>query len=263
MGIPISPISQSHSPGGNRASQAESDYGARHPANSPQEAHYGRSHCSRHMPAKFIVAVVALAVCLAEGRGNEAIRVHHRMPQTPQLCCGVDCLYVCLRTTGNQRLDLLTLEKGISVGARGVSIETLIDFCKKSGVSARCLRLRVAELKYVSNPLILHVSDNHFIAFLGMENGRLLLFDNGIGLFECSTDWFNDHYEWRATALVIGTPCAYLGLKENAAGVLFMGSGVIISLAALAELRGRSRKEAANVQSCGQQEGGVACTSNE
>ncbi len=61
-------------------------------------------------------------------------------------------------------------------------------------------------LAWCSDPMILHVDDTHFISFLGWDHGRLVLFDNQAGLFDCTPQWFAAHYRWDGAALVIGTP---------------------------------------------------------
>jgi ABC-type bacteriocin/lantibiotic exporter with double-glycine peptidase domain len=128
------------------------------------------------------------------------------MPRTPIQSCGVDCLYVCARVSGGEAVTLKALERDLHLGPQGVSAEGLTQACRSNRVACMAVRLVPERLNWCSNPMVLHVNDTHFISFLGWDQGRLLLFDNQIGLFDCTPGWFTAHYRWDGAAIVVGMP---------------------------------------------------------
>jgi hypothetical protein len=70
-------------------------------------------------------------------------------------------------------------------------------------------------LRTFGRPAILHVNENHFIAFLDDRDGRLLLFDNGVGLFECAPDSFAEKYNWNGACLIFQPPRVSFFLASN------------------------------------------------
>jgi hypothetical protein len=53
-------------------------------------------------------------------------------------------------------------------------------------------------------PAVLHVDGNHYIAYMGHEAGRVHVFDNSIGDYDCSPEYFKKRYRWPGLALVVG-----------------------------------------------------------
>ena len=45
-------------------------------------------------------------------------------------------------------------------------------------------------------PAILHVNESHFVAFLGLDGDRLVIFDSSMGLLDCTLGWFRERYQW-------------------------------------------------------------------
>ena len=154
------------------------------------------------------LAVVLLAVAAhpAAAEQPEDFRLRYQTPRTPAQSCGVDSLYVCARSSGATTLSLANLERDLPLGPHGVTVESLTSACRTHGVSAAAVRLAPERLRWCSSPMLLHVNDDHFISFFGWDEGRLLLFDNQIGLFDCTLEWFDTHYRWDGAALLVGTP---------------------------------------------------------
>ncbi len=98
------------------------------------------------------------------------------------------------------------LEKELAVSAKGVSLEDLQRVCHRRGVHVTTLRTDLHHLRACATPSILHVNENHFVAVLGWEDDRLVLFDNVNGVIECSPEWFFDRYEWDGVVLMYGPP---------------------------------------------------------
>jgi ABC-type bacteriocin/lantibiotic exporter with double-glycine peptidase domain len=135
------------------------------------------------------------------------VNVRYRVLPTSRQMCGVDSLYVCLRSAGNREITLLELEQILSIGPKGLSLAELTDACHNNGVAATAVRLDdLSLLADWGNPAVLHVGERHFIAFLGREDGRYVFFDNLTGLVDSTPEWFAAHYKWDGVALIVGPP---------------------------------------------------------
>jgi ABC-type bacteriocin/lantibiotic exporter with double-glycine peptidase domain len=67
----------------------------------------------------------------------------------------------------------------------------------------------------LNSPAILHVNGNHFIVFLHNDSGRLVFFDNELGLFDITHERFKKRYAWSGNALVLGNVPSNLTLIIN------------------------------------------------
>ncbi len=147
-----------------------------------------------------------MTVLAAAAPAPEDFQLRYRTPPAADLYCGVDCLYVALRSAGTQGISLQHLQEVVSPGANGVSIDMLQRASRSQGIFATTLQLDPGVLAYCRSPMILHVNERHFVTFLGIEDGHILLFDSALGLFDCSREWFLTHYEWDGVSLVVGLP---------------------------------------------------------
>lgn len=162
---------------------------------------------NRPTPFLALLALAALSgLAMAEDAPEPAARVRYRTPPTAQQCCGIDSLYVSLRAAGRVDVPLSVLEKELPLGPRGVSVEAIQASCQTHHVALTVVRTDLAMLRDCVNPVILHVNGDHFISFLGMKEGRLLIFDSTVGLFDCSPEWFSAYYKWDGVALIVGPP---------------------------------------------------------
>lgn len=154
------------------------------------------------------VAVFALALLpgAAQGQANDPpARVRYRSPPANPQYCGVDCLYVALRATGAS-VSMRQLEEELPLGATGVSVESLATAARKHGLTATVVRADLDQLASWGNRSILHVQGQHFILFLGVEDRRVVLFDNGVGVIDCTPELFNRYYQGEGTAILLGPP---------------------------------------------------------
>ncbi len=156
----------------------------------------------------------------------EDIRVRYRTSATAYQTCGVDCVFVCMQAVGRTDVPLSTLEKELPVGPQGVSLAALTDACRTHDLSCLVVRTDLAGLKRYDVPMILHVQGNHFLALLGVEDGRLVLFDNRVGLLDCTPEWFSKKYRWDGIALAVGTPSPPLVFAVYGPGLLVLVCGV-------------------------------------
>ena len=57
---------------------------------------------------------------------------------------------------------------------------------------------------------------SHYVALLGAEGGRLVVFDNVMGLFDCTPSWFSRYYKWQeGPVLLLGPPSPAVVLSIN------------------------------------------------
>jgi len=164
----------------------------------------------RHSPARSALAALLVAVwwaagCRAQAAGP-AFRLRYAARSTNHLLCGVDSLYVFLGAAGRTGVSLAELEKELPPGPQGVSVDALAQACGARGLYITAMRTTVDSLQSCAYPMILHVNGTHFITLLGADTDRIVVFDNGIGLFECSPQWFREHYAWDGAALMLGPP---------------------------------------------------------
>ncbi len=113
-------------------------------------------------------------------------------------------MYVCARVSGFDSLELGNLESTMRRAPAADSISKLLLAAKANELPVEFIRTDMYSLCYWQRPAILCVNDDHFISFLGSEKGRFVLFDNAMGLYDCTPDFFNEKYRWRGFALVFG-----------------------------------------------------------
>jgi ABC-type bacteriocin/lantibiotic exporter with double-glycine peptidase domain len=120
--------------------------------------------------------------------------------------CGIESLYVCLRNAGIDHPDLEKMRKELITNSNGLSASSLIAYAKNFDVHLYPAKVNLKTLTKWNIPAILHVDDDHFIVFLGMDRQRMLIFDNGIGYYDSTPEWFEKHYQWNNTALLLKKP---------------------------------------------------------
>ncbi len=105
------------------------------------------------------------------------------------------------------------LREALPIGYSGVSAAQLAETCQELGVEVHPVRTNLHELATYAAPSILHVNRDHFIALLGRDGARLVVFDNTIGVFDCSETWFRGQYVWEGDTLVVGAvPSRYVSI---------------------------------------------------
>jgi hypothetical protein len=154
-----------------------------------------------------VLAAPPLLAADVSGKAKvDEVRIRYRTPRTAEECCGVDSLFVCAGVVGAPIPSLVELESKLPTTRLGVSVASLADVCREYGVGGWVVHVPPHRLSWCHQPMILHVNDEHYVAFLGWDGDRMLIFDNAFGLFDCSPEWFAKRYAWRGVAIAVGTP---------------------------------------------------------
>lgn len=164
------------------------------------------SRSSRYHRRVVLLTLLAVLVLAGVSRADDAppYRVRHRFPASNEESCGIDTLYLCAKIQAYEG-SLQRLEEMLPLDKRGVSLASLDEAARSNGVQGELLHTDLARLQRWRLPAILHVNDSHFIGFVGTtEEGLLLLFDNAVGLLDCTPEWFDERYRWGGDALVMG-----------------------------------------------------------
>ncbi|MDR1382534.1 MAG: hypothetical protein LBJ67_01605 [Planctomycetaceae bacterium] len=129
--------------------------------------------------------------------------------------CGIESLYICLRNAGIDNFDLERMRKELITKSNGLSASSLIAYAKNFDVNLYPVKVNLTSLIKWNIPAILHVDDDHFIVFLGMDRQRMLVFDNGVGYYDSTPEWFEKHYQWNNTALLLQKPPSIFQMFVN------------------------------------------------
>jgi hypothetical protein len=170
----------------------------------------------------------------------DGIRVLYRTPPTPVQSCGEDSLYVCLKMIGTKAITLGILEEDLSPGPRGVPLSAIERCCRKHSINCVALRVDKDNAFPHGAPMILHVNGDHFIAVLGQDGDRLRIFDNVVGLYDCTKVWFRQAYRWDGTALVVGTMPMSLVFRLFAGPMIIVMCGAGMSFVLWKMSRGKA-----------------------
>ena len=150
-----------------------------------------------------------------------------RVPRTAPQYCGVDSLYVCLKAA-HRDIRLHDLEARLKPGARGVTLDELAIAAADVGVQTTAVEIGTEKLASLDGPAVLHVRENHYVAYLGRRGDRLVLFDNEVGLIEATWEGFDQRYRYQGWALVVNTGPAWAGSELPARwGLLGVGIGLV------------------------------------
>jgi ATP-binding cassette subfamily B protein RaxB len=94
--------------------------------------------------------------------------------------CGLACLAMVASHHG-QRTRLSELRQRFALSIKGASLGKLIDISRQLGMSARALRLDMADLDSLQTPCILHWDLNHFVVLAGTRRGKATIYDPAQG----------------------------------------------------------------------------------
>ncbi len=179
-----------------------------------------------------------------------AARVRYPLAPSGRQYCGVDGLYVGLRASGQAPdVSLAQIEADTPLGPSGVSLDSLVETARKHRVSATVIRTDLARVAKWGNPALLHVRGQHYVTLLGMDGDRLLVFDNAIGLFDCTPEWFDERYKWEGIALVLGDPPPELFIRTHGAELIYGAIGAGIVIFAVRRVVGRRKTTPLNAKS--------------
>ncbi len=149
-----------------------------------------------------IASTVLVPWAAACGANHEYSVVSYNGFPSPDLYCGVDCLYVMCRSNDEFTASLSELEARCLVSRDGVSAENLIEAAKHFGVDLVGATMTMGDLVGWNLPSLLHVDDGHYIVFISYDDDRMKLFDPSIGTIECSRREFDSRYRWEGVALI-------------------------------------------------------------
>lgn len=199
------------------------------------------SRCSkRHLSLALLVLSLG---GMNEVRADEKAHLRVAAVSASRRTCAAETLRFCLLLQGRTAPTLAEIEKHLSVGYQGVSAADMAELCGSVGTPIRAIKTTFEDLKRLSSPSILHVDDSHFVVFVRSDGERLVLFDNMIGLFDCSRDWFHEHYQWRGTALVLGERTSSLWFFFRSPWALSFSAGVFVMMVGLHLLFARAAKQ--------------------
>ena len=167
---------------------------------------------------------------------DSPVRVRHRTPPANPQYCGIDCLYLALRVAGDNAITLRQLESELPLGPNGVSLDALAQAARGRGVATTVVRTDLAHLTKWGKPAILHVHGSHYITLLGVEEDRVILFDNGAGLIDSPADILTEHYHWDGVALVLSPPSPEVELRRYGPGAALLALGLVGGLIAARRL---------------------------
>jgi prepilin-type N-terminal cleavage/methylation domain-containing protein len=96
---------------------------------------------------------------------------------------------------------------------------------------------RLGPVRGVGNRAVLHVQGWHYIALLGTDGERLVVFDDAVGVLDCTREWFQARYQWDGVALILGPPPPEVVLVTRWPGVAFLAAGGLGVFVALRRFR--------------------------
>jgi ATP-binding cassette subfamily B protein RaxB len=94
--------------------------------------------------------------------------------------CGLACLAMVASHHG-QHTRLSELRQRFALSIKGASLGKLIDISRQLGMSARALRLDMADLDSLQTPCILHWDLNHFVVLASTRRGKATIYDPAQG----------------------------------------------------------------------------------
>jgi len=165
---------------------------------------------SRHAVIASRILIVLLAmgrsgIAAEEGGKQHDLRMRHPTRAPSAFYCGIDSLYVCCRQADPAfAVELIGLEQKAKRVPGGVSAAELVRVARQFDVEVEAVQTSLETLLFWGEPTVLHVNDSHFVALLGTDASRLLIFDPAIGLFDCTKDTFLHRYDWSGVGLVVG-----------------------------------------------------------
>jgi prepilin-type N-terminal cleavage/methylation domain-containing protein/prepilin-type processing-associated H-X9-DG protein len=128
--------------------------------------------------------------------------------------------------------SLKSLREMLPPGVGGASAEAIIEAGTKSGLPLTGIRTDLESLLSKNACSILFVNDNHYIAYAGHHDDKLIVFDNRYGLFECNREQFGIIYRWNGEAIVEDTSITIIGkvFTPWTCGIVGVGVGLLLGL---------------------------------
>jgi YD repeat-containing protein len=109
-----------------------------------------------------------------------------RGKQEARINCGPVALAACLEALG--RKSEATTARGIKPTTDGVSLGVLEAHCAMYGIPARAVEMAIDELPNATLPVLAYVEPKHFVAVLGVKDGKAQIEDSIRGKYEMPLD---------------------------------------------------------------------------
>jgi ABC-type bacteriocin/lantibiotic exporter with double-glycine peptidase domain len=209
---------------------------------------YSNNRISRSFqgPLNLVFLLLSLGN-MCEARAEEEARLRVAAVSASRRTCAAEALRFCLLLQGRSLPTLTEIERKLPIGYDGVSAADMADLCESAGIPIRAVKTTLDDLSILSSPSILHVDDRHFIVVVKIEGKRLLLFDNAVGLIDCTRGWFRENYQWSGTALVLGERTSSLWFFFRSPWSLSLSAGVLVMILGIRLLTLRSTKHEASI----------------
>ncbi len=94
--------------------------------------------------------------------------------------CGIACIAMVMGWHGHM-IDLGSMRRRHAISLKGATMRTLTDVAAASGLSARALRLELADLSRLRLPCILHWGMNHFVVLKSVGRRSVVIHDPARG----------------------------------------------------------------------------------
>jgi ABC-type bacteriocin/lantibiotic exporter with double-glycine peptidase domain len=160
-------------------------------------------------------------------------------PLSRRQSCGADSLFVCFQRLGVNS-DLGALDTELRYSVDGTNLQLIADAASRRNVVVTPVSAGIDHLIGWQMPAVLHVGEAHFIAFLGGRGDRIVVFDNALGVLECSREWFATRYKYAGIALLCGnTPSVFQTVLTDRYALPFLGAAVVFVSEAWRWRRGR------------------------
>lgn len=121
--------------------------------------------------------------------------------QTETTECGVACLAMCASHYGHE-IDLASLRQRFSASLRGSTLQDLIHIAGFLSLSARPVKLELAQLSKLRCPAILHWDMNHFVVLTQVHADRITIHDPARGRRVLPLQEVSSHFTGVALELV-------------------------------------------------------------
>lgn len=196
---------------------------------SPARQGSGRVLLAVALGAAWLLPPAGAEGARAEAADDGPVKVLYRVPVPSRRTCGAESLCFALKVAGHGHIRLAEIEGSLPVGYHGVSAAAVAELCRSRNVPVQAVHTTLSGLNAYPAPAILHVNDSHFVVVVRSVGGRVLLFDNTVGLLDCPRGWFQRRYSWRCEALVLcEAPPVFLSLFQDRRGLL-LSAGLFLA----------------------------------
>lgn len=130
----------------------------------------------------------------------------HRLPviiQTEAAECGLACLAMVAGFYGLDT-DLNTLRAKYAISMQGATLKQAMSVASGMHLSARALRLELAQLEQLQTPCILHWEMKHYVVLKKIKGNKVIIHDPAIGERQLTLQEVNDGFTGVALELTPG-----------------------------------------------------------